>query len=575
MVELSQLSDEELQALLDKNKTPVESQRARTAAQGATFGFSDEIEAALRAPFSDRNYSDIRNEIRGGIDAYRQDSPWEAAGYELGGGLLTGGLGATRAAASMAARGVGRLGQLAAVGAGQGAIAGAGYANEVSDIPLQSTIGATIGAPMGAAGRVLERVGAQTASNKAGRQIQQALKREGQTVDSARQELERLGPQGMLADISPSMQAKARSVALQPGPGQAVGQNALNVRQSGMTQRIKDEVGDVDYLGYLDDINIRRRTEAKPFYDKVKNTVMDGETPRMNQIRNSNAGKPAWKKAIEDYADDYGFSVDDVKEPEYIPEVWDLFGRRLRGQQGVAVRSGDNTVAGRLGSLIDDVNDDLYSKVPALKDARKIAAGPIQAQKAAAEGRKLFTGKPDVTARQVSKMAGDERDAFVQGAMRALFDKLESSVEGANAARNLIKSEAVRSRLKSAFKSNDDYDSFISMLEKETQMGETFSNIMRGSRTSAVDAEKVDINTPLGIFSDIMSGNFGQATRGTMRAATQPRNLSEKQSGLLGTALFSQGDDATAALLNAQNMAQPAQYVVPGLLGAGAVGIQR
>ena len=65
--------------------------------QGLALGFGDEIEAGARSLFSDRSYSDIRDDIRQQMDDYREDNPAKALGLELGGGLLTGGAGLARA----------------------------------------------------------------------------------------------------------------------------------------------------------------------------------------------------------------------------------------------------------------------------------------------------------------------------------------------------------------------------------------------------------------------------------------------------------------------------------------------
>ena len=68
------------QDILDKYRPPVQSttapvepQQLRTAIQGATFGFGDEIEAFIRSNFSDRKYDDIRDELRAKITAYKKD----------------------------------------------------------------------------------------------------------------------------------------------------------------------------------------------------------------------------------------------------------------------------------------------------------------------------------------------------------------------------------------------------------------------------------------------------------------------------------------------------------------------
>lgn len=65
----------------------------RFTAQGLTFGFSDEIEAAVRSAASKvssdpRTYEDIRNEIRGQLKAYETANPGKALSAELAGAIL-------------------------------------------------------------------------------------------------------------------------------------------------------------------------------------------------------------------------------------------------------------------------------------------------------------------------------------------------------------------------------------------------------------------------------------------------------------------------------------------------------
>ena len=67
----------------------VESQKARTFAQGVSFGFSDEIEAAVRSMVpGSKNYDSIRDELRTQLSAYKKANPGEALTFELAGALV-------------------------------------------------------------------------------------------------------------------------------------------------------------------------------------------------------------------------------------------------------------------------------------------------------------------------------------------------------------------------------------------------------------------------------------------------------------------------------------------------------
>ena len=69
----------------EQERLSVPTERIRTAGQGLTFGFGDEIEAALRTPFSDQSYSEIVSGIRGGLEDYKKARPIEALAYEMSG----------------------------------------------------------------------------------------------------------------------------------------------------------------------------------------------------------------------------------------------------------------------------------------------------------------------------------------------------------------------------------------------------------------------------------------------------------------------------------------------------------
>lgn len=87
--------------------------------QGLGFGFGDEIEAGVRSLFSDRSYGDIRGDISDEIDAFRSRNPGLAYGSEIAGAL-----GPTLAAAVATPFTGGGAGAGAAAGAGRIAMAG-------------------------------------------------------------------------------------------------------------------------------------------------------------------------------------------------------------------------------------------------------------------------------------------------------------------------------------------------------------------------------------------------------------------------------------------------------------------
>ena len=153
----------------------------RAGAQGLTFGFADEIEAAVRAAFdSGKTYAEVVKEVRGQIDSFRQRNPAAAFGTEIAGAILPTiaaqfipGVGqaatAGRATQLMRAAGMGagsqRIARVAGTSGAQGAIYGAGAAegNPLERLPSA----AASGAMSAVAGPIVDKVAPAVTSKAA------------------------------------------------------------------------------------------------------------------------------------------------------------------------------------------------------------------------------------------------------------------------------------------------------------------------------------------------------------------------------------------------------------------------
>ena len=175
----------------------VPTQRTRTAAQGLTLGFGDEIEAALRNPFNAERRAKTLADIRGGISDYQEAYPYESLAFEVGGAALPAlaSFGATAPASAVvtggriASRLVPRLlsgpglaptvARAAVAGAGQGAAYELGTAEgDLFERAENVPTGALTGAAGGAVGSAV---------------LTPILRGGGKLVDVARQ---RFGPTG-------------------------------------------------------------------------------------------------------------------------------------------------------------------------------------------------------------------------------------------------------------------------------------------------------------------------------------------------------------------------------------------
>lgn len=141
--------------------------------QGATLGFSDEIGGAIGSLFSDKSYSQVRDEIRANDNAAKEAHPFLYGAGEVGGGIastLIPGLGAAKAGAGLA--------RTALTLGGQGALAGLGgsEATDVGGMAKDAAIGGVLGAGIGAAahgaGKLLAGAPAKAIEDRAANVVQ-------------------------------------------------------------------------------------------------------------------------------------------------------------------------------------------------------------------------------------------------------------------------------------------------------------------------------------------------------------------------------------------------------------------
>lgn len=153
-------------------KAPTEysmpTETARAAGQGLTFGFADELEAALRSgAISGKDYEAIRNDLRAKQAEFALQNPKTALGAEIAGGLVAP-LGALKYAAKAPS-----ILRSAMTSAGYGGLQGAGQSTDTENLPSDVVAGTALG---GIGGGVLGTVGAAIAPQlqKGARELQQA-----------------------------------------------------------------------------------------------------------------------------------------------------------------------------------------------------------------------------------------------------------------------------------------------------------------------------------------------------------------------------------------------------------------
>jgi hypothetical protein len=308
----------------------------RSALQGLTFNFGDEILAGLQAPFSDKTYSQLRDEERNSIARFAEENPYTAFGAEAAGSIPTavaamfipGGQGAAAGALGRVAN-IGRklfsgsspLRTAAKVGAATGAAAGAGSAEEVQDIMPEAALGAGFGGALGAAipaagklvapiyQNVADRISENAAAGHARDYVLKMMEKgkEPTTIDDLRAGLKadkRMGVPLGIQYQSPQLGRAFEVAALKSGEGEDLALQAMRTNQGTVArtmQQLNKTLKPDDYFDAEDAIIKKMRTSAQPFYEKAYAAGKSiKETPELTKLLSQPGAKAIWEEALND-----------------------------------------------------------------------------------------------------------------------------------------------------------------------------------------------------------------------------------------------------------------------------------
>ena len=542
--------DDELAALEEENlrlraAVPEAQQQSQflgaalnSISQGLTFGFGDEMAAGLAAlaksPFSDKTFGEIYDEQlaveRGNIQQNSAQFPITSLAGNVAGGVVTGG-----AAASLGTRALSKvplLARLAGLGAAEGALFGAGTADE------NKLLGAGQGAAVGAVGApvgnvvgslaargggkllkpVIDRLVLDTPKRQAERIVNRAIQLDDLGPASAQLDLKMLGPKATLADLGDNLSGLARGVTAKPGRARGIASRFLDDRQAGQQKRLLKAAGvdfDIDdFKRSLHSAINSRASAASSFYEDAYSQKLEATDDLVSLL-----SRPTMKKSLKKAANilrDEGVELSEAADVRLV----DAAARDISDQIGVALRGGKREKARRLINMRNDLLDMVDDQVPAYKQARNIFSSEAGLRDAANLGRSLFGRRLDLddVAVALEQMPDGELQSFQVGAVRGLIDKLESTPESRNAAQKLIESPRARELLRLAFPDPKTFQKFLNTARAESQFSFTRNRVLGGSPTARISEEVGDLTKSTEIMRSIKSGDSISAGINVLRS---------------------------------------------------------
>lgn len=431
---------------------------ARSIAQGATFGFGDEIEAAITAMIpGGEGYDDRVKRVRSELKSWQEANPGTALTTELAGAIipaiLTFGSGAAVSGGGALARGA----RLAKVGAAEGGLAGVGYSNAES---LREATGGLIGGAatgmivspiLGVAGSGVVDIAKNMFGNGASSIVNAELRRLAESTGKSVDEIVEDVAAGRIMAENQTLKAAVKVYTQRSGAEGARAVEKAKDRQrstSVQAQRTIRKGLTPDNLKLDDNLRaaFKRSDEELRLLEKrdyaeafPKGTIVPDElsllvtdaanrVPKvisdLNKISRAEGLPPLFKKNRET-----GFY--EATRPLDMMDV-ETARRVLRDQSDSLFRSGEGTVGTSVASIRDELQDAFYRTYDGSDGGRSVEsvvnAAAVRRQRSDAfeEGRKaLGKGLEDVEV-MVEDLSPETVAAFRAGFMSAIRNKLRA-----------------------------------------------------------------------------------------------------------------------------------------------------
>lgn len=585
--------------------------------QGLMMGWGDEAEAWLRSKLGNRAYEDEVRDIRKRYADFQERNPTGANVAEFVGGALpavgsllavpfTGGA-AAPAAAAATARSAGALGSLAGryapsigIGAGTGAVTGAGTADE-GDRANEAIVGGLLGAGAGAAisagmqgvsgirKMFRDRFGRseQDLSDIAAERVGQVMERAGVTPAQAEARIaadRAAGIPSTLANVDPKLASALERVAGRSEGTEREVVERLTPQLEGSrfrgTVQTQQRLQAGDLFQQEEDLARDLRSRASQNY-RAAYAFGDVNDPAINKILRERPILEAWKDAAElarldasaartsaIRADDTSFNARDflIRAPGDTPDVktLDYLKRAMDERIRVLRKSPETTASTELKSLTtirNNLRDRTKEVVPSYRQALEQYAGDLEVRDALRLGFEKFNRLPREKiekmfnrAPSAGGMSEAEKDAFITGVNRYLYGQMMNAKEGTNAVASLVRSPEMGAKLRPLFGSEDRYNLFRAALEREGQLFEQGTNALKaavsGGRMRA--AGDITEETPAAQFLGEMLTQSGKSSFASM-AARFARNstISDEAAQRITNMLLSSKPEEVAAAVRA------------------------
>jgi len=575
-------------------------QGALTAAQGATFNFADEM-AGLVNP----QYRDV---VRGATQQFAAERPMAAAGLELAGGLatapFTGPLSLGRGATT-----IGRVARTAGDIAAQGALSGAGAADEgdrLSGAAMGAGTGLAVGGganvlgravrgaaitPIasrmpGAVGMVPETMGGYNVRPDYPRErLAELLERDaqarimtgvepGQEAVMTAARLRKLGKEAPIAAAGGNTLAEIDMLANLPGTagrqltmqqrrvaagrGGAITETAE--RATGVTRSAEDE---------LTNLAKKQADAAGPLYNKLRDVTFPVDEELQSILGRARLDLGAAQRTATRRGEPTA-QLRSLKQGDQLPfAAADQLKRSLWDKAQAARSKGASNEAADLDRLRLDLVKKLDSLSPDYAKARETYAGFAELETAVELGRGALSESSEALSKLTKDLTPSELEAFRVGAVDALRG-VAGSQAGQTRLLNMYKEPELQGKLRAIF--GNDFRQFQRMILSQEEL-KKLERVGGGSQTFKRLAQAQDQKDTFDLLQASQAAtNPVGAFQMLQQKATQ-YGMPEEQRNRLAKLLMLRDEPAQAELRNMQEyMRRRAAGQALGRQASGRIG---
>ena len=603
---------------------------AREFAGGLSAEFSDEAEAAARAPFSDKSYDELLREVRASRKRFSDENPVTAAGLNIAGGVgsmfIPGAAALGRGAQAIS--GISRLASPLARTMATGALAGGvsgfgagegGFGERAQFAGTGALLGTGLGVTargLGALGRyagetrrALRETGDADAEARAAEVLYDRLAASGISPSElgARLGTERAaGVPTMLATSTPEFGRVSENVMREVSENRPVLAERLVEQQTNAPGRVRAAVETAvptpDYFATVDQVQDTLRRNATTAYDAAYAAAPEIRDQRLRQVLSNPRIQSAYQDALKMSEDEMAaaalrgedpskFAMKKFMDPVIDERTNELSGLVMSNTTVPDLRSLDavkKALDARISALyasgqggtatsLKELRNAFVNRLdqvgpPEYRAARAQFKGDIEIKNALEEGLKSNTLRWQQVAKRAREYSPGELEAFKTGFMQNIARGFEDTSRSRNFARELVANAQKRKSLQ-ALTSPEEFRVLETVLRREAELFDQTSRVIGGSQTFGRQAEKQALDEALArgdqsIVIDLMM-NPGSLFRRSMVALGNMRNANVSRGAYnqLARMLSAQDPAEINAVLASLEQAAPARQQANEALG--------